>query len=455
MKKYRLLGCLFFAGTLSLSAQTVLRGKISNISASALPVAIMDYWNVDQWKQLAILQLEGGTFSTTSTLTKPTQCRIRLASQAGVWSDFIVGSPGDSLLEFDLDNKTMKGGPAKLPNSPENQRYFNLMSEYLKLKQLRDSMAGKFNLQVQEAQAAFNQSCTKMIKQYPGTYTGDVVANLFFTPLKSDYPNDPNIKNLSDTAFERAHALDRVPFRYAGALQHSGFFVALQRYFSFFDLKAPNGGKDFVEGVMSKRSGNEEVDLFVFKYLLDKLVDFKDEAGLNHLLTWYLPDCSDESPLPNQTLSLVQALQHCQPGKIIEDMKFVSLLGDSVAISEVCAKNKITLLYFWRSNCSHCKEFKPKLIEIYEKFHPQGVEVLAISLENTEIAWKENLQKEPSKFVHAFARSDRRKEINRTFPIPSTPTLIALDRQRKVLSRLILRAELENYLRETLPQMKE
>jgi len=48
--------------------------------------------------------------------------------------------------------------------------------------------------------------------------------------------------------------------------------------------------------------------------------------------------------------------------------------GQLISLSEVCAKNKLALLPFWRSTCSHCKEFEPVLAELYKKYHPLGVE---------------------------------------------------------------------------------
>jgi thiol-disulfide isomerase/thioredoxin len=125
---------------------------------------------------------------------------------------------------------------------------------------------------------------------------------------------------------------------------------------------------------------------------------------------------------------------------------------NSVSLEAVCAKNKLTLLFFWRSNCSHCKEFKPVLAALYEKYHPLGLEVLALSLDKSDIGWKETLQREPTKWVNAFVPLAQRQAINEQFPIPSTPTLIALDSKCTVVSRLILREQLAVYLGEKLGQ---
>ena len=71
MKKTIFLLALCAFGTFCLPAQVVLRGKIANIAPNAIQVALVDYWAVDHWQQLAILQLQaGGVFSTSMATNK-------------------------------------------------------------------------------------------------------------------------------------------------------------------------------------------------------------------------------------------------------------------------------------------------------------------------------------------------------------------------------------------------
>lgn len=447
-----LLCCL----SITLSAQITLRGQISNIPPSALQVAMVDYWAVDHWQQLVILQLQsGGTFSAKVVSPGQVQCRIRMAGQLPVWSDFLL--PGsneqrDTMLLFDLDMRMMNGSPARLSGYAENDLYFSLMTAYHSLSLLRDSSASTPPAQLQEAERGFNKICREMTQQHPGSFTGDIAANLLYQPAKEDYPKDPKVAGMTANAFVIAHALDKIPFRSDLILYHNAFVKALNRYYNYFDHTTADGSKNFIEGVMSKRNGNDAVDLYLFKYMLNKMLDNKDEAGLQHLLKWYLPDCSDESPLPDYTRTLIQALQNCEPGKIAPDIQMPGPDDQNISLASVCSKNKLTLMLFWRSNCSHCKEFKPILAEMYERYHPLGLEVYALSLDKLDMNWKSTLQVDPTKWVNVFVPTERREEITHLFPVPATPTLIALDSNRKVLNRLILRDQLEAYLKEKLPK---
>ena len=205
---------------------------------------------------------------------------------------------------------------------------------------------------------------------------------------------------------------------------------------------------------MARRNGNEVVDGFLFRYLLDKLMDGKNDASLSYLLKWYLPDCPDEDPQPDNILNMLEALKTCAPGKVAPDLNFTNPDGQVVNLGAVCSQNKLTLLLFWKSTCSHCKEFEPVLMEIYKKYHPQGLEVYALSSDRDEQGWKAFLQSQPNPWVNVFIPKERRAEIGRQFPAPSTPTLISLDKNRRVVSRVLSRGHLEEYLDAELAKRK-
>lgn len=453
MMKKLLFPCLLLLST-ALMAQVTVRGKVVNLAPSALQVALLEYWQVDHWQQLGILQLEGGAFQLNVNPPVQAQARIRLAGQNKSWSDFVISPAGngDSILVFELDATMMDGGPAKVIGSAENERYFNLLTAHRNLNKLKESSPAATPEQLAAAETALNQLCRETA-QLRGTFCGDIVANLLYQPQKQDYAKDPAVAMMSANAFAVAHDLDKIIFQYEGNLYHNAFMKSLNRYYNYFDQQTPDGSKNRVDAVMARRNGNQPVDLFLFKYLLDKAMENKDEAGLHHLLTWYPPDCSDDSPLPDGTKSLIEALKNCEPGKEALDLNFPGLNGEPVSLTTVCSRNKMTLLLFWKSNCSHCREFEPVLAELYKKYHPQGLEVYAMSLDKVDSGWRSFLAANPTEWINVYIPQEQRKLINQHYPVPSTPTVIALDRQRKVLSRLVLRDQLEAYLLETLPKL--
>jgi thiol-disulfide isomerase/thioredoxin len=430
------------------SAQITLRGKLADAPPDGIRQMALEAWNTDRWQQMDILNLNpDNTFSTHLTAAAPGQYRLRLWNQAKMWNDFIVADSAmaDTALVFDLHFNSMDAHPAKISGSPANALYFKLMNAEL---QRRDTTITVTSAQADSAQAAQNRLCLSLAKQHRNTLIGDI-ALLLYEPQISDYPNNAAVKALSVNAFAKAHALDKIPFHHQNILFHNAYIKSLNRYFYYFDRDGA-GNKAYIDGVMGRRNGNDAVDVFLFKYLLDKMMDYKQEEGVTYLLNWYAPDCATENPLPNNTQNLIEALKACEPGKVVPNLVMNDLEGHPMSLGTTCAANKLTLMLFWRSTCSHCKAFEPELEQLYEKYHPLGLEVYALSADKSIEEWHEDLQKHATPWVNVFIPKDRRSEISRAFPTPSTPTLIALDKDRRVVTRLLSRGNLDRYLSERL-----
>lgn len=61
-----------------------------------------------------------------------------------------------------------------------------------------------------------------------------------------------------------------------------------------------------------------------------------------------------------------------------------SLEGKKVKLSDY--RGQVVLLNFWATWCGPCKEEMPYLQKAYEKFHDQGVVVLAVNIAESRVA---------------------------------------------------------------------
>ncbi|MFN8303053.1 MAG: thioredoxin family protein [Saprospiraceae bacterium] len=431
-----------------------LGGAIANIPLNGPRRLALEAWVMDQWQQVQIIPVDAdNAFSATLDAVHPGQFRLRVFGQAKIWCDFVVADSAmaDNTLRFKLDYRDMNGQAARLPESPVNTLYAALTDARDRLNQLRDSSATM--AQADEALTALNRLCLETAARYPRTLIADI-ALLLFQPAAADYISSPEVKKMTANEFARAYDLDKIPFHHDNILYHNAFLKALNRYYNYFS-RDDAGSQAYIEGIMSRRNGSDAVDGFLFRFLLDRMMDAKQEGGLNYLLNWYTPDCSDENPLPDYTRNLLVALKVCAPGNTVPDLALPGMDEKNVALSQICPRYNITLLLFWRSTCSHCREFEPELARIYAKYHPLGVEVFALSNDKSKEDWQAFLQQNPSPWINVFIPQEQRAEIARQFPAPSTPTLIAVDSRRRVVSRLISRSALESFLDSALQKQQE
>jgi len=429
-----------------LPGQVSLKGVVRNLPANVRRQMTIEFWDTNRWSSIGSFDLQpDGSFQTIVKPEMTAQCRIRVLAKPRAWSDFIIPGPDNpnSVLVFDLDYTQMFGYTARMEGTWDNCLYENIMQEYHFMDHLRDSLAGKQSLQLDTVQRNFNRLCRKTWTENRGLFAADVVARLFYQPAPEDYPNSPAA--LTPNLFARAHYFDKTPFADSRILHHNEFRKKIDRYDAFYE-KTPENSPKLIDGIMRCRNGNDTIDAFLFRHLLEKMMGEQDEPGLSYLLNWYSPDCGDEKKDPDIMDNMLAAFRNCTPGKEAFDLNLPDPAGVIQSLSTVCAKHKVTLLFFWRSNCSACSEFKPELERIYEKYQPLGLEVYAISLDTYESVWQTFVAQHPQKWVQAFVPQAERSMVGRQFPTPGTPTLIVLDTNRKVLNRLVVRADLDAYL---------
>jgi thiol-disulfide isomerase/thioredoxin len=66
-------------------------------------------------------------------------------------------------------------------------------------------------------------------------------------------------------------------------------------------------------------------------------------------------------------------------GEEAPDFEFASIDGRQIRLSAY--RGRPVVVYFWASWCGTCTEMAPGLHALYDRFHPQGLEILAISFD--------------------------------------------------------------------------
>ncbi|MDR0337099.1 MAG: TlpA family protein disulfide reductase [Planctomycetaceae bacterium] len=70
-------------------------------------------------------------------------------------------------------------------------------------------------------------------------------------------------------------------------------------------------------------------------------------------------------------------------------------------------KDKVVLVQFWGTWCPHCKEEMPNLIDLYEKYHSKGFEIIGV---NTAVKGDERIEK-VKQFLATTTFGSKRKTI--------------------------------------------
>jgi thiol-disulfide isomerase/thioredoxin len=433
-------------------AQIKFEGTISSLPPSGAKL-ILEYFSEDSWKHLISKELDAtGNFTLNVTIGNSGQYRVRLGSDPERWGDFMLNAkqlPAQGLT-LRCDYKELRKQPIRVEPSKEHDAYALISPAYNKLSLNPDSLDRK-GLAFLTREREFFELCDRVKREFPETITAKMVCDLLGAPITPEWKNaTPQLDSIR--SFNAAHAFDRIPFTNPDIVHHIGFIRRLNLLFDYY--QSQNRVVDYIDKLMARALLDDHISAFAFRFLLEKMIDYKNEEGLSYLITWYSQDCSENTLVAQETKNLLLALEHCKPGNSIEFLTLPDPTGKRISMKEVASKSKITLILFWKTSCSHCREFEPLLQELYAKYHTQGLEVYAIATDKVEDVWRGEMKAMPADWPSVFLEYAARKDFSKRFPVPSTPTIIAIDQNGKILRRLVQRSKIESIILEMFEEIK-
>lgn len=120
-------------------------------------------------------------------------------------------------------------------------------------------------------------------------------------------------------------------------------------------------------------------------------------------------------------------------GTLAPDFALPGLDGTLVELNEY--KGKYVLLDFWASWCVTCKKHNKRLIPVYERLKGKGFEILGVSLDRKEEAWKRAITKRgyPWPQVSDFKGID--SEVSQAYGIQYVPNFILVDPEGVIVKK--------------------
>ncbi len=121
-------------------------------------------------------------------------------------------------------------------------------------------------------------------------------------------------------------------------------------------------------------------------------------------------------------------------GKPAKPFTTLDYRGNRVQLSDF--KGKYVLLDFWASWCVPCREVNPHLVDIYAKFHNQGLEIISISVDKDKTAWLNAIEKDKIGIWHnVLSNMENNILIHELYGIGYYPTKILVGKDGMIIGR--------------------
>ncbi len=123
-----------------------------------------------------------------------------------------------------------------------------------------------------------------------------------------------------------------------------------------------------------------------------------------------------------------------QPGRPLPAFSAPLLNGEG-SLTQDTATGSYRLLHFWASWCGPCKAEMKHIHEVYERFQPQGLEILSFSLDRTaDDARAYQADKWPMPWANAFLAEGTQAPAAKALEVLGIPRLVLVDPAGKILA---------------------
>ena len=114
--------------------------------------------------------------------------------------------------------------------------------------------------------------------------------------------------------------------------------------------------------------------------------------------------------------------------------------GEELSLSDL--NGKVVLIDFWASWCRPCRKANPQLVNLYNTYKDQGLEILGVSLDRKKDAWIKAIEQDKLAWHHVSDLRGWQNEVAQMYLVKSIPDAILLDREGKIVGRKLKGAKL-------------
>jgi thiol-disulfide isomerase/thioredoxin len=191
----------------------------------------------------------------------------------------------------------------------------------------------------------------------------------------------------------------------------------------------------------------EHPDAIVAPYALWSIYGRMEESEAIRLLNLIDPSLSEQAQYAFIEPT-IRAWERSPLGSMLPDMSQSTPEGETISLSDY--RGKYLLIDFWASWCAPCRAVNPEMLELYNKYHAHGLEMLGVSLDRNAEDWKLAIEQDSLIWDHVSDLMYWDNEISRYFGINSIPYTILVDPDGRIIAKKLHVQELENKLKDIL-----
>jgi peroxiredoxin len=198
----------------------------------------------------------------------------------------------------------------------------------------------------------------------------------------------------------------------------------------------------------------KDIDSIEIKFILEnpksflsvvylRMLGSNDEISLDSTKSIFngLDNSLKESSYGNNIIEVIRKKENILVGAHAPDFKATDLNQQTVTLSQFKGE-RFVLLDFWASWCVPCRESIPHLKTIYKKYYSKGLDIIAVSTDESRKAWIEAVKQNSTEMWYHILIAEKwpngpitNDDIFQNYYNTAIPEQILIDKNGKIIYR--------------------
>lgn len=159
-----------------------------------------------------------------------------------------------------------------------------------------------------------------------------------------------------------------------------------------------------------------------------------------------MPANFKSKPIIQDIIKELEKNQATAVGKQFTDFTVPGIDGKEIKLSEIVKNNKLTLVDFWASWCGPCRAEMPMVTELYKKYHDKGLEILGVSFDEDETAWKNAVKEMNMTWPQGSELKSWNNEAAQIYGVQGIPYTLLINQEGTIIAKELRGENLENFI---------
>ena len=141
------------------------------------------------------------------------------------------------------------------------------------------------------------------------------------------------------------------------------------------------------------------------------------------------------SPIVTQVKTMIENAKKAEIGSMAPNFSAPTPDGETLALKD--AMGKYTIIDFWASWCKPCRRENPNVVEVYEKYHDKGLNIISVSLDRKgqKEKWTKAIADDNMDWYHVSNLQFWQDPIAQQYSVRSIPATFLLDENGKIIDK--------------------